>query len=730
MRSALAATVVAAGLAIAPGAVAAPDLSGVSGPRPLETVDLAGTWDFAPENGAATTIQVPGGGWYKQGFDVPEATYSRQIVVPQGAAGNVVRLELGAVNHQATVFVDGRELGTQTTSYTGQMWDLTGHVTPGDTHQLRIHVKGRQGLVTGLGKDTPILPGYIGPTYLVPTGVEWSESTAQGIFGWARLTVHPAIFIDDAFVRTSVQRDELAVDVWLRNGGSSAETVELQGALGGGDLAYPALPARTVTLAAGETRTVTVGPVRWGLGRESYWWPNVPYRKGYRAQLHELELRAGEAAHRVRFGFREFRQAGTRYELNGVRVNHRGDSLGGAGYDRIDHGGKGDAFHTFPGFLPPTEATGGWPQAVDNYQRLNMNVVRIHQIPASPYMLDVADEMGLMIVGETGIRGSQSRQAFDEAPENFVEHTKDLVVRDRNHASVVRWSQANEPDLYSGDSLEFERELYDTIRDHDGTRPISIDVSSEPYDELPDEDFASYQHYFDENGMIAPGYTDDVHPRDDRPFGRGEFIWPLSSTPQGFTWFATATQKMREKDASDIRPYAVISAWPAVVPGVRRTDLITEELTVPLYGEDNLPDPWSNPQIQRIQAGFHPTLVADSAYWERHKRSDPLGRWPTPTQPTTARAGRRVDRELVIFNDTFAGEDVDVRWQLRRGSPTGAVLEEGGFRVAVALGSRARRTITFTAPATPGERVHLVLSTFKDGRERFRDGEQWFLVTP
>ena len=85
-----------------------------------------------------------------------------------------------------------------------------------------------------------------------------------------------------------------------------------------------------------------------------------------------------------RFGFREATQNGDYYYLNGVRVNFRGDNLQGADYDRINNGGKGDAYDTLPGFLPPSSGNGGWPQAVDNYQRLNYNVVRIHQEPGEP----------------------------------------------------------------------------------------------------------------------------------------------------------------------------------------------------------------------------------------------------------------------------------------------------------------------------------------------------------
>ena len=72
-------------------------------------------------------------------------------------------------------------------------------------------------------------------------------------------------------------------------------------------------------------------------------------------------------------------------------------------------------------------------------------MVRIHQEPASPYMLDVADQMGLMIIDETAIRGSNSTQDFVAGHDNMVNHARALVLRDRNHPAVIRWSQANEP---------------------------------------------------------------------------------------------------------------------------------------------------------------------------------------------------------------------------------------------------------------------------------------------
>ena len=76
---------------------------------------------------------------------------------------------------------------------------------------------------------------------------------------------------------------------------------------------------------------------------------------------------------------------------------------------------------------------------------------------------------------------------------------------------------------------------------------------------------------------------------------------------------------LRQKDASDIRPYTLLSGWCSFVPGVKTTMMSIEQGGKPLFGEDNLPDPWSSPIITRIQRGFNPVAVADIAYWEANK---------------------------------------------------------------------------------------------------------------
>jgi hypothetical protein len=116
--------------------------------------------------------------------------------------------------------------------------------------------------------------------------------------------------------------------------------------------------------------------------------------------------------------------------------------------------------------------------------------LRIHQIPATPYMLDVTDELGLMVIDETAIRGSNNRQNFLTGRDAMVNHVRDLVRRDRNHPSVLRWSQANEPVVplvfeNPGSGPEFDEARYQTVKACVPTRPVSTDGNSE---DLPHED--------------------------------------------------------------------------------------------------------------------------------------------------------------------------------------------------------------------------------------------------
>src|ERR1017187_8161112 len=145
------------------------------------STSIAGAWDFTPAGGSKRTIQVPGGGWLKQGVSASSGTYATQITVPDSGSAQTTLIEFGAVNFQATLSVDGNEVGTNTTSFTPSVFDVTKFVTPGKQHAISVLVKGGQALKTN-GK------------FIVPTAAGWSPNVAQGIFRSALLHVYPDVY--------------------------------------------------------------------------------------------------------------------------------------------------------------------------------------------------------------------------------------------------------------------------------------------------------------------------------------------------------------------------------------------------------------------------------------------------------------------------------------------------------------------------------------------------------
>ena len=715
--------------ATAQTAAAAPtDGYAVANDGAFDTVDLSGTWSFTPVSPAApaTTIQVPGGGWVKQGFtSTTEAIYSRSITIPADAAGGTVMLDFGAVNFQATLSIGSTVVGTTTTSFMPTSFDLTPYVSAGGTYEISLDVKGRGALKGGNG------------LYLVPEAASWTSDIAEGIYRSAYLRVYQSAYVSNTFVQTSVADKTVTYEATVKNVSGTSQTVALNGSFAswnGSSFSYPSVPATSVTVAAHSSSTVTIGPLAWSAGSASYWWPNVPYTPGYRAQLQILTVKATSGSQtqtvNTMFGFREFTQPPdqTDYYLNGVPINLRGDDLQGADYDQINNGGVGDAYDTLPGFLPPSSTNAGWPQAVDNLEHLNYNVVRLHQEAASPYMLDVLDEMGMMVIDESAIRGSNQAEDFVGGQANMVSDVQNLVTRDRNHASVMEWSQSNEASISSTDSEGFEESLFHAIRALDPTRPIIVE--GETPTQYPDMTVANGYTQFDGMPHYIDGlgnYGTAVDASTTYPYGEGEYVWPAGSTTKGFTYFATSTVGKRGKGAADLRPYALLSAWAGFVPGVNTTDFITEEGRPPLYGANNLPDPWSNPQIQLLQAAFNPLLAADLPYWNASGASDTNGDFPILPDEPSLPYGRPVARTITVFNDELSGTSVQFSWSAHTGSPTGPTVASGSSTLTVPLAGRTQTTVSFTAPAS-GSVLYLTLQTAKNGTSEFNDSHEEFTL--
>jgi hypothetical protein len=684
----------------------------------IDVSNAAGvTWEFKPEGGEWASIRVPAGGWRTQGYTCDAGTYRARISIPREAEGQLIRLAFEAVNFGAEVFAGPNEAHLVSVAAHVNGWmpftaDVSPFAVPGEPLLVEVAVKGRRKFMVN-GK------------YTVPQGADWYPDLADGILRGVALEILPRVHIGDVWLRTPLAPDRLQTQVTVANSGHHAVTAVLESELLSWNKSafdYPRMPDFRVELGPGESRTVELPPVAWTLGAASYWWPNVPYQEGYQAQLHILKVVLKENSrtvheYRQRFGFRQFRARGNRYELNGRCCNLRGDNQQEANFGTDGYGVKA-------GFGPPTAANPGWPRAVDNLQRLNFNVMRMHQIPATPYMLDVCDEKGLMLVDESPLRGSGGAEDFAAGRENMINMDRELVLRDRNHPSIVIWSAANE---WAEPLLETSK----AILALDDTRPIigdgaDISLKTNHCPEL-DPYCIVMQHYVGGMpGLPLVGGT----PREHLPYGETEAVWPHDNTKAGFAWMGTGIRIRRLNGNADLRNYILNNAWSNYVPGEGpETEILEKKVTGQWNGHLEIPpalvDPWNHPLIRLMQKCFHPLAVCDVEFDRLNARSNTDGLWPT-VKPCWV-AGTRVTRTLAVFNDEFTDDPITVRWQLRQGTRNGAVLVQGDSVQQVPAGEFRKLDIEFTCPDAPGDAV-LVMESHKAGRQRFVEDEVVFRI--
>lgn len=185
------------------------------------------------------------------------------------------------------------------------------------------------------------------------------------------------------------------------------------------------------------------------------WSPADPYLYTARVQL--LYDGRPSAEYRQRFGLRdiEFRPD-SGLLLNGRRTMLKGCDL------HLDAAGVGTA-------LPDSL----WRYRLERLKAWGFNAIRCSHNPASPAMLDLCDELGLMVIDENRQFGIGEEQK---------EQLRDMIRRDRNHPCVILWSMGNEEWAVEWSPLgtAIATELTRTAHAADPTRPTTYAASGGP----------------------------------------------------------------------------------------------------------------------------------------------------------------------------------------------------------------------------------------------------------
>ena len=450
----------------------------------------------------------------------PAAWFRRSFTLSGGVpVGMRALLHLDGVAWKHVAMLNDVKVGESVLGLAPHVHDITAQLRAGE-NRLAIGATGRAALWDQASKS------YVAPI----------AGTMPGIFDSVRIELVPALRVDDAFVRTSVSRKRIEVDLTLVNAGATARTVESLVTIVDPDgVAQVALTGPPLIVAAGATTNLTVG-ADW-LARH-LWTPGTP-------SLHRAEVRLVSGAAEidglsVPFGFREFSAKGRDFQLNGTRqVLLRNSWLRHPGAER-------------------EEVVGHVRDEV-----VNNNCLRLHIGQNNPYVMDQADRTGMMLIPEfwgwyeNSDRRFPITQASVWAP-NTAETMRRLVRRWRNHPSIIMWSMANETmwDSTTPERMAVADTLVKAVRAADPTRLLQGDAEI-TWDgcldavgiHYPEGEAGTVSKQYDNSGWVVPNDLDWLKQEGrnrswradflwDRPLMIGEFYAPDGDEPERYTPYA------------------------------------------------------------------------------------------------------------------------------------------------------------------------------------------------
>lgn len=359
--------------------------------------------------------QVGGSAGYLPGG---QGIYSKEFTLPAEwqkriSQGEMISIHFDGVYHRATVWLNGHRLGHHMYGYTGFAFDLTPYLNKQGKNRLVVHVDREE-------------------------QSRWY--TGSGIYRHVWLQATNKVHVKEHGIFVSTQND-----------GSVKVQTEIIGE-SNCKISHTIFNPLGKKVASGSATTLQVK-------NPQLWSTDSPNLYTLRTQVYNSK---GKLVDEVEtpFGFREIRfDANTGFYLNGKNMKLKGMCL------HQDAGSLGVAV--------PDEV---WLRRLKAMKELGCNSIRCSHNPPSPEFLNICDSLGLLVLDEAFDKWKSGyyEPFYDE---NAHQDIADMVLRDRNHPSVIVWSIGNEvQEAWNKDNVGVERakELNAIVKNLDPTRPTMI----------------------------------------------------------------------------------------------------------------------------------------------------------------------------------------------------------------------------------------------------------------
>ena len=438
-----------------------------------QTVDLPHDWDIfeGPVSGEGAT--GTGGGWFEAG----KGEYRKTFATPNA---DIVKLHFEGVYQKAEVYVNGQKAGQHHYGYTPFTVDVTKYLNKDKKKINEVVVKVDN-------SEQPNCRWYSG----------------SGIYRHVWLETKPALHIAEngVFVTTpevSAAKAKMQVEVTVQNESQANRNATV--VVGGSQL--------MVAVKAGESKTVSTTLY---VNNPRLWSPESPTLYEAKVELKENGTTIDNAT--AKYGIRSFSfdaekgfvLNGKPLLINGACVHHDDGVLGAMAFDDAEI------------------------RKVRQMKEAGFNLIRTSHNPTTRAFLDACDSIGMLVIDEAfdGWRTQKNPYDYSTVIDScYREDIHAMVLRDRNHPSVISWSIGNEViERKDIRVIQTAKLLKQAILDCDTTRPVTEALCAW------DSDWEIYDPHFDVLDIGGYNYMIFKHASDHQRNPK-RVMWQTESFPR------------------------------------------------------------------------------------------------------------------------------------------------------------------------------------------------------
>ena len=468
-----------------------------------QTVDLPHDWDIfeGPNSGKGAT--GTGGGWFEAG----KGEYRKEFRVESlELRDKLVKLHFEGVYQKAEVYVNGQKAGQHHYGYTPFTVDITPYINKGKApNEVVVKVD---------NSEQPNCRWYSGSGIYRHVWLETMPAlhiAENGVF-----VTTPEVSADKAKVQVdvTVQNESLTPDPSPRGEGSGYSVNDTKIEVTLRDMSGAVIQKRSQPLGELTKGTEAKSVFTLEITKPKLWSPDSPYLYTAEVSLSTpLALWRGVGGEAVKFGIRSFSfdaengfvLNGKKVLINGACVHHDDGVLGARAFDDAEI------------------------RKVRQMKEAGFNLIRTSHNPTTRAFLDACDSIGMLVIDEAfdGWRTQKNPYDYSTVIDScYREDIHAMVLRDRNHPSVISWSIGNEVIERKDIRVVYTaRQMKKAIHELDTTRPVTEALCAW------DRDWEIYDPHAEVLDVVGYNYMIFKHASDHERDPK-RVIWQTESYPR------------------------------------------------------------------------------------------------------------------------------------------------------------------------------------------------------